>query len=178
MKKKYMRAAVIAVAAASLGLSSCIGQFALTKKMLAWNHTVGSKFVNEAVFFAFWILPVYEVSALADLLVINSIEFWSGTNPISEGPAPSTTVKGDEGTYRIDPDESGYTITTVETGEQVRLDYEPSRREWSVTVEGESHVVFAFLDDTHIAVPMRDGTRSVISLDDAGLMAYRAGAAR
>ena len=65
--------------------SSCIGSFSLTNKLLAWNKTVGNKFVNELVFFAFWVLPVYEVSALADVLVLNSIEFWSGGNPVAKG---------------------------------------------------------------------------------------------
>lgn len=51
--------------------------FSLTNKLLTWNRQVGSKFVNELVFFALWILPVYEVSGLADLLVLNSIEFWA-----------------------------------------------------------------------------------------------------
>ena len=42
--------------------------------MLEWNDQIGGKFVNELVFIAFWILPVYELSAMADILVINSIE--------------------------------------------------------------------------------------------------------
>ena len=36
------------------------------------------------MFIAFWIVPVYEISALADVLVINSIEFWSGSNPVAD----------------------------------------------------------------------------------------------
>ena len=28
-----------------------------------------------------WILPVYELSFVADLFILNSIEFWSGSNP-------------------------------------------------------------------------------------------------
>ncbi|MDE6279855.1 MAG: DUF3332 domain-containing protein, partial [Paramuribaculum sp.] len=83
MKKKILNVAVITLLCGSmLPLSSCIGSFSLTNKLLSWNRQVDNKFVNELVFFAFWILPVYEVAGAADLLVLNSIEFWSGSNPM------------------------------------------------------------------------------------------------
>lgn len=85
MKKKYLSIALVMALAGSMMFTSCIGSFSLTNKLMDWNKTIGSKFVNELVFVAFWIVPVYEVSALADILVINSIEFWSGSNPIAKG---------------------------------------------------------------------------------------------
>lgn len=166
------RWALVLVTVSALMLPSCIGKFALTKKMLAWNNTVGSKFVNELVFFAFWILPVYEVSALADLLVINSIEFWSGNNPIDTAPR---TVKTDAGTVTVTPDSKGYTVTTAETGETVRLDYDNDTRTWSVvTAGGDVHELLTFVDDSHVALPGPGGTRTVVTLDDSGLLAYQA----
>ena len=83
MKKKIFTAAMALVLAGSMTFTSCIGSFALSNKVLAWNQQVGSKFVNELVFFAFWIVPVYEITTLADVLVLNSIEFWSGSNPVA-----------------------------------------------------------------------------------------------
>ena len=71
MKKRFLTVAVILAAAGSLLFTSCIGSFKLTSKVLEWNSQVGNKFVNEVVFFAFWVLPVYELSMLADVLVIN-----------------------------------------------------------------------------------------------------------
>jgi len=63
--------------------NSCYGPFNLTVKLHSWNSTIGSKWANTAVFFAFVIIPVYEVSAIVDALVFNSIEFWGGNNPVS-----------------------------------------------------------------------------------------------
>ncbi|MDE6825218.1 MAG: DUF3332 domain-containing protein, partial [Paramuribaculum sp.] len=84
MKKRVMKVATIfALSGLLLSQSSCIGTFSLTNNLLSWNRQIDNKFVNELVFFAFWILPVYEVSALADILVLNSIEFWSGNNPVT-----------------------------------------------------------------------------------------------
>ncbi|MCM1336070.1 MAG: DUF3332 domain-containing protein [Candidatus Amulumruptor caecigallinarius] len=171
-KRHLGRLALVMFTVGALTLPSCIGKFALTKKMLAWNNTVGSKFVNELVFFAFWILPVYEVSALADLLVINSIEFWSGNNPIDTAPR---TVNTEAGPITVAPDSTGYTITTVNTGESVRLDYDDDARTWSVvTAGGEVHELLTFIDADHVALPGPAGTRTMVTLDDSGLLAYQA----
>ena len=104
MKKKYLSVGIILTLAVSMLSTSCIGSFALTNKLLSWNRQVGNKFVNEVVFFAFWILPVYEVSALADVLVINSIEFWSGSNPMAKG---KKVIEGENGRYLVDCDGKG-----------------------------------------------------------------------
>ena len=84
MKKKSLTLAVAATLAASMTFSSCIGSFGLTNKLLSWNQSINSKFVNELVFIAFHIIPVYEITILSDILVLNSIEFWSGNSPVAD----------------------------------------------------------------------------------------------
>ena len=117
MKKRILNGALVAVLCASMLTSTgCIGSFSLTNRLLGWNKTVGNKFLNELVFFAFWVLPVYEVTGLADLLVLNSIEFWSGRNPM--GDHASTTVENSKGErMEIIADATGYDIrnTTLPT---------------------------------------------------------------
>ena len=49
MKKVYITAAMAALLLGSSTLTSCIGSFALTNRVLSWNKQVGSKFVNELV---------------------------------------------------------------------------------------------------------------------------------
>ena len=61
MRKGFFKALMALVIAGSLSLSSCIGSFGLSNKVLDWNNQIGGKFVNEVVFIAFWILPVYEL---------------------------------------------------------------------------------------------------------------------
>ena len=56
MKKKYLSVALVMALASSMMFTSCIGSFSLTNKLLDWNKSVSSKFVNEIVFVAFWIL--------------------------------------------------------------------------------------------------------------------------
>ena len=115
-----MTAALAALFCSSM--TSCMGKFALTRNLYAWNEQVSNKFVNEVLFVAFWILPVYEVCGLADLLVLNSIEFWSGDNPLS---ASTKTIDTKYGRYLVECDGKGYDITLESTGEKFRLDFAP-----------------------------------------------------
>mgnify|MGYP000051424745 FL=1 len=85
--KKFKTTAICAILSGSLLFSSCIGSFGLWNGLKDWNQGVGTKFVNEIVFLAFNIIPVYGVAYLADILVLNSIEFWSGSNPVEIGRA-------------------------------------------------------------------------------------------
>lgn len=172
MKKRYLSVAVITALAGSMLFSSCIGNFALTKKLLGWNNQIGNKFINELVFFAFWIIPVYEVTALADVLVLNSIEFWSGSNPIAQG---KSYIDGKDGRYLVECDGKGYTITSENDGSVVRLDFDETERSWSVTAnEGETYKLMTFIDDNHVNMPTPSGEDQVVELSQDGLMAYRA----
>lgn len=91
---------VSAVTSMVLMLSGCLGQNALFNNVQDWNATAtGEKFVNQGISFVFWWLPVYGLTLLADIVVINSIEFWSGTNPISKEGAKvaGTTERHEDG---------------------------------------------------------------------------------
>lgn len=171
MKKRFLPVALVAALSGSMLMSSCVGSFALTNKLLSWNRQVGDKFVNELVFFAFWIVPVYEVSALADVLVINSIEFWSGENPIASG---KKVIDGKDGRYIVECDGKGYTITSESDNSIVRLDFDKEDKSWSVALpSGESYEFMTFIDENHVSLPGVDGTRNVVELSEDGLMAYR-----
>ncbi len=151
--------------------NSCIGSFALTNKVLTWNQQVGNKFVNELVFFAFWVLPVYEVTALADLLVINSIEFWSGNNPVS---ASTKVIDTDNGRYLVKCDGKGYDIVCERTGETVRLDFDAKEQTWSVNIDGEQYPFMTFVDDTHVKMITPSGDFKIVETNADGVLAYSA----
>lgn len=172
MKKKFITVAIITALSGSMLFTSCIGSFKLTNKLLSWNKTIGDKFVNELVFLVFWILPVYEVSSLADLIVLNTIEFWSGTNPVAQGKRMIEGQNGEK--YLVECDGKGYTITNALTKESVRLDFDSDSREWSTEINGERVVFMTFIDDTHVKLPTRDGNTMIVETTQDGLFAYRA----
>lgn len=170
MKRKYLTVGLVLALAGSMLNTSCIGSFALTNKLLTWNNQIGNKFLNELVFFAFWIIPVYEVTSAADLLVLNSVEFWSGSNPIAMG---TKVIDGHDGKYLVECDGKGYTITSQNDGSIVRLDFDDTDRSWSVTADDQTVKFMTFVDDTHVNMINADGSYSLVELSQEGLFAYR-----
>ncbi|MBQ1486523.1 MAG: DUF3332 domain-containing protein, partial [Muribaculaceae bacterium] len=107
MRKKHLILATVVALSASMMMQSCIGSFALFNKVKNWNDHVGDKFVNEIVFVAMWVLPVYELCFVADLFILNSIEFWSGENPALTSEVK--VVDGKDAKYLVARNEGGYT---------------------------------------------------------------------
>ena len=171
MRKPQFTVAIICALAASMMLPSCIGSFTLTNKLLNWNNTLGSKFLNELVFFAFWFVPVYEVAVFADVVVLNSIEFWSGDNPVASG---TRVIEGNGGKYYVTSDKTGYTIESESDGSIVRLEYNMNDNSWGMLMpNGETQTIFTFVDDSHIALPTPTGDFKTFELSEAGLYAYQ-----
>lgn len=172
MRKIALKAGVVIALTAAIGFNSCIGSFALTNRLLSWNRSIGNKIVNELVFFAFLVLPVYEVAAAADMLVINSIEFWSGSNPMAMG---TKKIQGSDGQiYLVKCDGKGYDIISQTDGSKVRLDFNSDDRRWDMVLpSGESYELMTFVDNTHVSLPALDGTRTTVELTSAGVYAYR-----
>ncbi len=79
-----MKRLAIPALAVILILSACTGSFTLTNKVNKFNKIFENPWVEEVVFLAMVIVPVYEISLIADMLIFNSIEFWTGENPVAE----------------------------------------------------------------------------------------------
>lgn len=170
MKKHYLSVAIVLTLAGTISLSSCIGSFGLTNKVLSWNNQVGNKFINELVFFAFWVLPVYEVTSLADLLILNSIEFWSGRNPLAQG---TSVIPSEHGDYLVACDGKGYTITHKDSGREMRLDFNDDTDTWSYVKDGEKYPFMTIVDDTHVKMITPEGDFRTMELNEENVMAYK-----
>jgi hypothetical protein len=104
--------AIVAILIAMVSLQGCYGKMALTRKVYQINGEVKEKHVRSLVTWAFVLVPVYGVSALADFIVFNTIEFWSGHNPIAQGEK-NFQYSENGATYTINARKSGETITYV-----------------------------------------------------------------
>ena len=171
MRKKKLIVATVVALSASMMMQSCIGSFALYNKVKAWNDQVGDKFVNELVFVAMWILPVYELSFAADLFILNSIEFWSGTNP-ALAQNETTVVDGKDARYLVARDATGYAITNTNTNQVTRFNFNAESNSWSLENNGKTVELFTFVDDTHVNILTRDGNYATVELSQAGVLAY------
>ena len=95
MKQGRMARSMMSFLCIGVLVSGCYGPFNLTRRLHHWNGQVGGKWANEIVFLVLIWLPVYSLASLGDGLIFNSIEFWTGDNPIDPpmAGAPRTTTK-------------------------------------------------------------------------------------
>ena len=66
-----------AILAAALLCSSCLGPNETFNSLHQWNaKATDSRWANEAIFVGMWIIPVYGICYLGDVVIFNSIKFW------------------------------------------------------------------------------------------------------
>ena len=172
MKKlNFKMAATIMICGAFL-FTSCIGSFGLHSKLVSWNQSSGNKFVNELVFLAFNIIPVYGVCYLADALVINSIEFWSGSNPMAS-VGDVKKVKGENGNYLVETLENGYSITKEGENTSMELIYNKELNTWNVVADGISTELLQMNNDGTAEITLPNGEGMTVTLDAQGIAAAR-----
>ncbi len=172
MKKRSLTLFVSFILGTSLLFTSCIGSFGLTNKLLAWNKDIDSKFVNELVFVAFHIVPVYPIAVIADILVINSIEFWSGDNPVSD-VGYVNRVETENGVFLVETKTDGYSISKEGEDQIVDLIHDVEDDSWSLEHEGINQKLLQFGNDGEVVMFLPDGQEMTVELSQAGLMAFR-----
>ena len=102
-------------------MSGCYGSFKLTKNVYEMNDEVSENgFVKSAVMVGMIAIPVYPIACVADLLVFNSLEFWTGENPIAmeAGEQRRQLIEANGTTYRIDAQRDRVEITDMNGAEQ------------------------------------------------------------
>lgn len=156
----------------TLLFSSCVGSFALFNRLSSWNQGVGNKFVNELVFIAMNIVPVYPVAYLADALVINSIEFWSGTNPMAN-VGDIKKVKGENGNYLVETLDNGYSITKEGQKESMELIFNKEANTWNIVADGNTTELLKMNNDGTAEMCLPNGEKMTVTLDARGLTAAR-----
>ena len=95
--------------------SACFGSFNLTRKLIGFNKSVSpNKWIRWLVFLGLTFIPVYTFANLGELFFANSLEFWTGNNPITVKLDPKTVVGEDGSVARLIPVENGARIEVVE----------------------------------------------------------------
>lgn len=171
MKMKTMKATLCLVAAGLL-CSSCVGSFAMFNALASWNKTATkSKFLNEIIFLV--ISPAYGITSLIDVVVLNTIEFWTGENPMASRVGETMEVQGQDGLmYAVKILKKGYEITDPQ-GNVYSLTYNKKDKSWSLESDGKQREIFRFNEDGTIRANMPNGKQMDLTLDEAGLMQAR-----
>ena len=172
MKKNRLTLVAAIFLSGTILFSSCVGSFGLFNRISSWNQSIGTKFVNELVFLALNVVPVYGVAYLADALVINSIEFWSGTNPMAN-VGDVKKVKGENGDYLVKTLENGYSITKEGEDSAMELIYNKEANTWNVVADGVSTELLKMNNDGTAEMNLPNGDKMNVTLDAQGMMAAR-----
>jgi hypothetical protein len=169
MKKRFLKLGIVVAISCSILFSSCIGSFSLSNKLLAWNQTVDSKFINALIFIP--LLPVYGIALTGDALLFNTIEFWSGENPIEAGIVK--TIQGDNGVYTVETLKDGYHIED-ETGQVARFVYDKESNTWSLVANEKTTKLVTISDDNKSAVVYLPGSKErTVELSNRGILELR-----
>jgi hypothetical protein len=107
---------------------ACYGPFNLTRNVYHWNSgikgsgEVNEKWMKELVFFGMIVIPVYMISALLDAFIFNSIQFWSGDNPVKASD-------GSDGQLRVvQIGDTTITMTLAKDGNSADVTYSQGGR--------------------------------------------------
>ena len=85
LRLRHRFAALLCTTVLVLTLSTgCYGKFALTKAVYDFNSQVEDEIARSIVTAVLIIFPAYEFAGLADWILFNTLEFWTGKNPITE----------------------------------------------------------------------------------------------
>ena len=89
--KKALLASLMAVGVSS---TSCLGPDNAYNSIKNWNAEVSDQdWLNEVVFLGFTIIPVYGIALFVDHVVLNTVNYWTGDNPVNDpGPFPGFTA--------------------------------------------------------------------------------------
>ena len=162
MKKTFKLTALLLVA--TIMFSSCIGSFRLTNKLKDWNESVGSKWVNELVFLAMHIVPVYEVAIFVDAVVLNSVEFWTG----KKASVKVQVVLNSQGQdVEITAMENGYSLSCGD--QSMNLLFDEETQVWSAEYNNQTTQLVRLVDADNAQLFLMNGDVMDITLDAQGV---------
>ncbi len=169
MRLKRMLSIVV-ITAMALTLMGCYGNFKLTKKVYEWNGSLDDDVVITAVFWGLNIIPVYSACLFVDAVLLNTIEHWTGENPLAFENSFDTikTIQTDEGLYTVTMGNYRIQIAELENQEVVysqTFEYDINNQVWTFNDNGTENNI-AFIEDDHVLLILPDGDTQIIPLEN------------
>lgn len=152
--KKRLVALTMALALTASFSTACIGKFATTGKVREFNlETTQERWPRWGLFLLLYIIPVYPFASMIDLLIVNSIEFWTGENPVSHEPAVTPGAAQDD----LGANQKSF---TAEDGTLVTMTHELDDTVTAVLTspDGETRKLVISKNETGIFVEDEQGT--------------------
>ena len=172
--KKISLKVVTCLLAGSFLFSSCfVGKFALFNKYAKWQTNMSSsKFLNAIVGFIIGPL-VGSICLFVDTLVLNTIEFWSGSNPVQANIGKTQNVIGEDGrVYAVTTLKDGYDVKSP-TGEMTYFRHNAENDSWTMEQNGVTTELFRYNKDGKTIQATINGQTKDLSMDEAGVYQAR-----
>lgn len=152
--KKYIKLIAL-ITALTIGVStvsSCYGKFLLTRKLYTWNGTVGNKFVNSLVMWVLMIVQVYSIVGFVDFVILNTVEFWTGNNPMSMKAGDREVQVAEVNGVRIQMTATQNrmdieVLSGPDAGKKAAIVYQPDHKAWYLESETAGGKVAQWLPD-------------------------------
>jgi hypothetical protein len=153
-RRFLLGAAALTVASAVTG---CFGSFGATTALWKFNKGVSdNRWLQWLVFLGLSILPVYELFVLGDVIVINTIEFYTGKNPIGA----SAQNLGGGRTLALSQDAKDPNLVRAE----IRAEREGAPALVRVFFVEKQDTGWVVMDEQHRVVTRTTGQRGLIEL--------------
>jgi hypothetical protein len=123
--------------------------------------------VNEVVFLALHIVPVYPIAMMVDGVVLNSMEFWTGKKALAN-EGEKKIVKNSEGqNVEITAMENGYSLTC---GDQaMNLLFDEETQIWSAEYNNQTTQLMRLVDGNNAQLFLLNGDVMDVTLDEQGI---------
>jgi len=143
--------------------TSCLGSFSAFNSLRDWNDGVRhNKYLDNLIFWALNIVPVYGLFMAGDMLFFNVIEFWSGDNPIAmaEDDKDVQYAKLDEQEVKMTATKIHFTVEVLSgenEGETLEMVYTPDNKTWNAIDDNGEFIKLASMEDGFYMVYTPEG---------------------
>ena len=103
--------------------------------------------------------------------MLNSVEFWSGTNPIAAGTVKE--VNTENGKFLVTTTKNGYSIEKEGESTPVELRFNQEEQSWNVVCDGKSYEIMKLCNDGTVDLNMQNGQYINVTPDAQGVSAAR-----
>jgi hypothetical protein len=102
MKFRRVLAGALLAGFLPAAVSGCFGRFELTRKVYRFNKEISpDKWIQWMAFLVLTIVPVYGIATFVDAVVANSLEFWTGRNPVVARVGDQRVTRGPAGEFAV-----------------------------------------------------------------------------
>ena len=165
MKKIKFLAATVLVA---FVMSSCMGSFKLSHSLYDWNSNIGSKFVNQIVFWCF--TPAYVVCLVGDMFILNNIEFWTDEEVFALNSGDVKQIEYNGTAYTLSKKRNSFKIEQTHNKDVfAELSYSRTKKSWQLKNDNCNSEIIQFLHDSKIKVNLPNGEKQTFEISEQGI---------